>query len=740
MEFSFKKLLVIFNLIYFCTAGSMIAQQYVPPANHRVDINLDAGWRFARQDVAAAQTTGFDDSTWASLSLPHTWNNFDGQESGETYYRGIGWYRKHYTVDQGLAGRHFFLKFDGASFVADVYINGTFIGEHQGGFSAFVYDVTPYLNIGGDNLIAVRVNNAVNTNIPPLSADFTFFGGLYRDVHLLVTDPVQISPLDYGSPGIYLKTTGVSSNSANLQVTAVLSNSTAMTQTVTVRSIVTDAATNVIALLTRNVMLPPAAASNVVASTTIAKPHLWNGLSDPYLYQTFTEVRIGSKVVDLVGQPLGFRYYTVDANEGFFLNGRHYDLHGVSMHQDWVDHGWAITDSQRNTNFMFLKEIGATAVRLSHYEQNDNIYQLADQNGIVLWTELPLVNRITESPAFYDSAKQQLTELIRQRYNHPSVICWGVFNEVTLKPGPSPVNLVRQLAALAAQEDPTRPSASAANSRDDEPSSWCTELNAFNKYFGWYNDTVEEFGPWLDAIHTKYPERRIGITEYGAGASINQHSENPVQEPAQSGHYHPEEYQNVFHETYWQALQARPFIWCKFVWNMFDFAVGGRNEGDTPGRNDKGLVTYDRQVRKDAFYFYKANWTTNPMVYITGHTFTNRLTNSITAKVYANCDSVELFVNGTSQGSTTSTNCIFTWPVTLSSGTNLVKAVGNKGDVQVSDALVWCAPVFKLSDKVNRSADGNSTKDALDSSNVLSDALPLSTSAQASQKSKEREE
>ena len=715
-------------LILLCTVASITAQPYTPPANERVDVILDSGWRFIRQDVAGAQNSNFDDSAWSVINLPHTWNNLDGQDGVKNYYRGAGWYRRHYTVDKNFTGHQFFLKFDGASSVADVYVNGSFVGEHQGGFSAFVYDVTPYLNVGADNLIAVKVNNAVNTNIPPLSADFTFFGGLYRDVHLLATDPVQISPLDYGSPGIYLKTTSVSSNSANLQVTAVLSNSTAMAQIVTVRSVVTDAATNIVAVLTNVVTLPPAIASNIVASTTITRPHLWNGLSDPYLYQTFTEVWKGSKVVDVVAQPLGFRYFSVDANKGFFLNGRHYDLHGVSMHQDWPDRGWAIADVQRNTNFMLLKEIGVTAVRLSHYEHNDYTYQLADQNGIILWSEIPLVNRITESPAFYANAKQQLIELIRQRYNHPSVVCWGVFNEITMKPGPKPANLVRQLAQLVAQEDPTRPSTSAANASDDEPSNWCTELNSFNKYFGWYNGKLGELGAWADGIHAKYPNRRLGISEYGAGASIYQHSEDPVREPANAGHYHPEEYQNLFHETYWQEMQARPLLWCKFVWNMFDFAVAGRNEGDTPGRNDKGLVTYDRQVRKDAFYYYKANWTTNPMVYITGHTFTNRLTNTITAKVYANCDSVELFLNGISQGSCTSTNCIFIWPVKLLGGTNVVQAIGAKVNVKVSDSLVWIAPFLPPVAAIISPAASivylNSTNDTLQLSATVSNTVP----------------
>lgn len=673
---------------------SLNAQIYTPPADHRTDVIADANWRFIRQDVSGAQTVGFDDSSWTSLNLPHTWNNLDGQDGGNNYYRGIGWYRRHYPLDGSNTNREFFLKFDGAFSVADVYVNGSFVGEHQGGFSAFVYDVTPYLNIGADNVVAVKVNNAFNTNLPPLSADFTFFGGLYRDVHLLVTDPVQISPLDYGSPGIYLKTTGVSSDSANLQVTAVVSNATAAAQTVTVRTVLTDAATNIVTVLANIVTLPSGSASNVVASTTIANPHLWDGLNDPYLYQTFTEVWNDTNVVDVVAQPLGFRYFSVDPTNGFFLNGRHYDLRGVNLHQDWLNCGWALTNAQRDTNFIFLKEIGATFLRLSHYQHNDYTYQLADQSGICVWSEVPIINYITESPAFYTNAQQQLREMIRQRYNHPSVICWSVYNEVTLQAGPTPTNLINQEVQLVAQEDSTRFPTAAANTSDGDPSTWYTPIIAFNKYYGWYSSPLNGIGSWADNIHANYPNRCIGVSEYGAGASVYQHSESPAFPANTATGFHPEEWQNLVHETNWKLMTARPFLWCKLVWNEFDFASDGRNEGDTPGRNDKGLVTYDRQVRKDAFYFYKANWTTNPMVYITGHTFTNRPTNAITAKAYANCDSVELFVNGTSQGPATGTNCIFMWPVKLQAGTNTVLAVGPSGNTNVTDSLVWVVPIL----------------------------------------------
>ena len=671
------------------------AQTYTPPANNRADINLDSGWRFIQQDVSGAQATNFDDSAWTSLNLPHTWDIAHGQDGpSTTYYRGIGWYRSHYTVDNSYAGRHFFLKFDGAFLVTDVYVNGSYLGEHQGGFAAFVFDVTPYLNVGGDNVIAVKVNNAANANIPPLAADFTFWGGIYRDVHLLVTDPVQISPLDYGSPGVYLTTTSVSSNSANLQVTTVVSNSTGLAQTVTVRAVVTDAASNIVAMLSNIVTLPAGSVSNVVASTAIANPHLWNGLTDPYLYQTFVEVWNGTNAVDVVAQPLGFRYFSVDPNNGFFLNGQHYDLHGVNLHQDWLNCGWALTNAQRETNFLFIQDIGATMVRLSHYEHDDYTYQLADQDGIVLWSEVPLIDNITASTAFTSNSEQQLIEMIKQRYNHPSVVCWSVYNEITLNSGPNPDTLISQLVQIASQQDPTRYSTAAANTSNNDPSTLYTQLIDFNKYYGWYNGITSDFGPWADNFHATYPTRNVGISEYGAGANIYQHSENPVIEPANGGSYHPEEYQNLFHESHWLQMKVRPFLWSKLIWNLFDFASDGRNEGSAPGRNDKGLVTYDRQVRKDAFFWYKANWTTNPMVYITGHTFTNRLTNAITAKVYANCDSVELFLNGVSQGSTTSTSNIFTWPLILQSGTNTVQAIGTKGSSNVTDSLIWITPIL----------------------------------------------
>jgi beta-galactosidase len=691
-------------------------QAYAPPSDSRTDVLLDSGWRFWQQNVSGAQATNFDDSTWTNVNLPHCWDIADGQSyPASNYYQGAAWYRTHFTPSGSFTNRQFFLKFDGAFLVTDVYLNGNFLGEHDGGFAAFVFDVTPYLKVGADNVLAVEVNNAVNTNVPPLAADFTFWGGIYRDVHLLVTDPLQVSPLDYGSPGVYLKPTSVGVNSANLQVTTVVSNANPSAAGVTVRAVITDAATNIVALITNLLTLPAGTVSNVVGSAVIANPHLWNGLADPYLYRAYVEVYNGTNLTDLVSQPLGFRWFRIDPVNGFSLNGQPYDLHGVAMHQDWLNCGWALTNAQRATNFMLLKQLGATAVRLCHYEHDDGTYQLADQNGIVLWSEIPLIDYITQSAAFYTNAEQQLRELIRQRYNHPSVICWGTFNEITLSSGPSPTNLVQQLVQLEAQEDSTRPSAGASLAGNGDATSWMPQVVCFNEYFGWYESPLNGIASWSDSIHATYPANAIGITEYGAGASIYQHSENPVAWPTTTGGlYHPEEWQDLVHETNWALMKARPALWFKTAWNMCDFASDGRDEGDTPGRNDKGLITYDRQIPKDVFYFYQANWTTNPMVYITGHTFTNRLTN-ITAKVYANCAAVELFVDGVSQGSQTSSNCVFSWPVTLRVGTNAVSAIGTLGGIQVTDALSWVATSAPISQ--GRAVTASSYQDGNDPTN-----------------------
>jgi beta-galactosidase len=672
----------------YLTAGPASADS-TPPPSPRTDVLLDGNpWKFHKGDVSGAQSPTFDDSAWTAITLPHTWNNRDGEDGGNNYYRGIGWYRTHDTVSSALAGRRLFLQFDGADLVTDVYVNGTLLGEHQGGYSTFRFDATAALTVGADNVIAVKVSNASNADVPPLSADYTFFGGIYRSVHLVATDPVHISMLDYGSSGVYLTPSNVSASSANLQVTVKTWNDGDTAQTVTLNSVLVDAAGTVVQTLTGSQSIAAHSGFTFVQSTTVANPHLWDGQKDPYLYRVDAELQVGSTVTDVVSQPLGLRSYRVDANQGFLLNGHYLDLHGVNMHQDRLDQGWAVTDAQLDQDFGFAVEIGATAIRMAHYPHAQHVYDLADRNGMAIWAEIPLVNHVTASAAFTTNSENQLRELIRQNYNHPSIFFWSIANEQRCCPDPNP--LLDQLNTLAHQEDPSRVDTLAVCCvSDTDPIALHTDTRGYNKYFGWYSGVATDFDNWATSFHASNPSLSFGVSEYGAGGSIYQHQSNPPKSVPTS-YFHPEEYQAYVHETIWQSMKTKPYIWGKFIWNMFDFASDGRNEGDTAGRNDKGLVTYDRQTRKDAFYWYKANWSSSPFVYITGRRQVNRTSPTTDIKVYANTDSVSLTVNGVPLGTKTSGNHIFLWTgVTLQSGSNTVQAAGVKAAGTYTDSVTW---------------------------------------------------
>ena len=661
------------------------------PPDARGVADLDASWRFNRSDVPGAQEVNFDDSSWGTVDVPHTWNNLDGQQGGP-YYRGIGWYRKHYTVPDEWAGRELFLKFDGTSLVTDLYVNGTLVGEHQGGFAAFTWDVTGYLAVGQDNILAVKVNNAFNPDIPPLSGDFNVDGGIYRHVNLIATDPLHVSLIDYASPGVYLRQTNVSAASADLQVTTKLRNDDVADRDAAVLTTVVDAAGKVVATLEDSLPLASGTGTDVIQNTTIQKPHLWDGRNDPYLYQVCVRIidTDSGAVVDQVEQRLGLRYYWVDPGHGFYLNGQPYDLHGVDFHQDRLNEGWAISDDDQRQDIGLVQEIGATFVRLAHYQHPPLTYDLLDQAGIVTWTEIPLVNSAANSPAFFANSEQQLTEMILQNYNHPSVMFWGMYNEI----GDTPVtrSLVSQLVQLAHTLDPDRLTTAATLQADGALINYLPDVVSFNKYFGWYYGQPADFGPWADNIHAAYPNRAIGVSEYGAGASIYQHQENPPP-PNPGGPAHPEEYQDIYHEMLWQQLETRPFLWEKSVWNMFDFASSTRHEGDTPGRNDKGLITYDHQTKKDAFYWYKANWSNDPVLYITSRRFTDRRSNSVEVKVYSNLDQVTLTVNGVSLGTLEGDAHIFRWTgVILAPGANDVEVSATRDGKTYTDGVTWYAP------------------------------------------------
>lgn len=668
--------------------------RYQPRPAGRVDTRVGTGWRFLRADTPAAETVAFDDTVagWSDVAVPHTWNALDGQDGGNNYYRGIGWYRRHLTAPAEVTpgGRRAYLQFDGANTVTDVYLNGAHLGQHRGGFAAFRYDVTAMLT-AGDNLLAVKVDNRSVPDVAPLSADFTFFGGLYRDVHLLTTDALHVDVEDFASPGVYLSSRNLSGGAGDVWARVRVKSSARTTAAVQVALALVDARGVLAGRFTAPAPVAVAGDQTVEVTLggTVAQPHRWDGRRDPYLYTAHVEIGHDGTVTDVVAQPFGFRDFTVDPATGFSLNGRPYDLHGVNRHQDRLNLGWAITDQQHDEDMALIAEMGASAIRLAHYQHAQHFYDLCDRQGLVAWAEIPLVNNIAASPAFSDNARQQLTELIRQSYNHPAIVLWGVGNEQRVNDAPTNA-LLGQLADLAGSEDATRLSTYAHCCGSDTvglPTH--TQVAGYNEYFGWYTGTYSQFGAWADGLHAARPTVPIAVSEYGAGAALSQHADSPPP-PVPAGPDHPEEYQALLHEATWKQMATRPFLWGKFIWNMFDFAVDSRAEGDTIGRNDKGMVSYDRRTRKDAFFWYKANWSSEPLVHITGRRFNPRTTATIAVKVYSNLDNVTLTVNGTALPAQTSSDHIFIFPgVALKPGDNHVDAQASTGATTARDNVTW---------------------------------------------------
>jgi len=654
------------------------------PATPRVEQRLDGGWKFYPRDNSHGPEAAFDDSAWENVALPHTWNAADGAGGGD-YYRGPAWYRRHLRLDPKLAGKRLYLQFDGVSLLADVYVNGVHVGSHLGGFARFRFDVTDALRPGADNVLCVRVDNG-KLGIIPIAADFTCYGGIYRPVSLLATDQVQISTMDYASSGVYVSQDQVTAARADLTVRAEIENYEEKAQTIEVDTQLRGSRNEVLQTQAQKVRLDAGDSFEARQPLSLLHPHLWDGRADPYLYSVSVVVRIDGAVRDAVTEPIGLRFFRVDPEAGFLLNGHPLDLHGPSRQPDREGKGWAISGADEAEDFSFLQEMGATAARASHYEQPGSWYLRCDRGGVVVWAELPFIGPALESKDFLDNAKQQLRELIRQNYNHPSICFWSVGNETRDPPaGPA----IAALANEAAAEDSSRRSTYASDAKPEESKNWHTDVVGFNHYAGWYTPDYAELPAWLDALHAGHPTSAIALSEYGAGASAFQHEE-PVTHPEPKSPWHPEEYQAKLHEASWLALRTRPFIWGKFVWCLFDFSSAIRNEGDHPGRNDKGLVTYDRRIRKDAFYWYKANWNPEPMVYLTDRRFAARKSAATEIKVYSTASEVEVTLNGVSLGRRQGDDHLFRWPnVTLAPGLNRITATGRFGDLAITDACAW---------------------------------------------------
>ena len=562
---------------------------------------------------------------FAPVALPHTWNAFDGQDGGADYWRGIGTYK--IDLPNPTKGKKQYIELQGANHVATVYCNGRELGTHKGGFSTFRFELTPAMKPEG-NVLTVVVTNGVS-DIYPQNADFTFYGGLYRDVNFVEVNDAHFDLLLDGTEAVFVTPHNVGKTRVDLFPV----NADGCTLKVDLK----DAEGNVVG------SAETAASDHAHVLIDVKNPHLWNGLADPYCYTAEASIVNGEEVQDTVVVTYGYRSFRVDAETGFYLNGRRTPLHGVARHQDRKDKGWAISKADHEEDIALIKELGANTIRLAHYQHDQYFYDLCDKTGFVLWAEIPFISQFIPTQEAYNNTISQMTELVAQNYNHPAIMFWGISNEILIGADREDLRQnLRDLNELAKAMDPSRLTTMAQVSMTpmDSEHNYITDVVSYNHYFGWYGGDVEDNGPWLDKFHAMHPDKPLGVSEYGAENILKWHTAQP------ENHDYTEEYANHYHQEMLKTFAARPYLWATHQWNCFDFAADARNEGGVQGMNNKGLITYDRKIKKDAFYVYKAWWNPDPMVFVSGGRFVNRGADERNVIVYTNCDEVTLVVNG----------------------------------------------------------------------------------------------
>ena len=590
-------------------------------------INFNANWAFTK---TATEIPAEMPASWETVDLPHTWNATDGQDGGNDYHRGTCYYAK--TLDKATLPEadRYFLEINGANSSADAYLNGKHLAHHDGGYSTWRVDVTETLE--KDNLFVIAVDNAPNDRVYPQVADFTFYGGLYRNVNIICTNETHFDLEYYGGPGIAV-TPVVDGEDAKVNVKTFVKNlKEAQSIVYTIESMEGE----MVATLTT---------ADGEADFEIKNVHLWNGRKDPYLYTAKAEIVEDGRVIDNVSARFGCRSFKVDPENGFILNGAEYPLRGVSRHQDRLGIGNALLPEHHKEDIELICEVGATTIRLAHYQHDQYFYDLCDEKGLVIWAEIPYISN--HMPNGRENTISQMKELITQNYNHASIVCWGLSNEITMKGDKDPDLLEnhRILNDLCHEMDKTRPTTIAAVSMCsiDSPYIQIPDLVSYNHYFGWYGGDTTMNGPWFDNFHKKHPNIPIGCSEYGCEA-LDWHTSAPSQ-----GDY-TEEYQAYYHEELIKQLFSRKYMWATHVWNMFDFGADARCEGGENGQNHKGLVTMDRKYKKDSFYAYKAWLSDDPFVHICGKRYVYREGDTTKVTVYSNQPTVELFANGVSLG------------------------------------------------------------------------------------------
>ncbi len=639
-------------------------------------VSINRKWAFSKRETTVPSEFHND---WDIVNLPHSWNAIDGQDGDNDYFRGTAYYVKKLEKSDLPEAYKYYLEIKGANSSADVYLNGKVLAHHDGGYSTWRVDISNHL--GAENLLVIAVDNSANDTVYPQFADFTFYGGLYRDVNIICTSESHFELMHHGGPGVKVTPT-VNGSNADVEIECYIANAKPGQQ---IKYIIKDKEGKIVS-------------SKLTAETkvnfTVENAHLWNGIKDPYLYTAELTLVNGETELDNISARFGCRSFRIDPDNGFILNGREYPLRGVSRHQDRWGFGNALLPEHHEEDIDLIMEVGATTIRLAHYQHDQYFYDLCDEKGLVIWAEIPYISKHMKTGR--ENTVSQMKELVIQNYNHPSIVVWGLSNEITMQ-GDSDPDLLENhniLNDLVHDLDKTRKTVIAAVSMCDIDSPYIQipDVVSYNHYFGWYGGDTSMNGPWFDNFHKKFPEIPIGCSEYGCEA-LNWHTSDPKQ-----GDY-TEEYQAYYHEELIKQFFSRKYLWATHVWNMFDFGADSRNEGGENGQNHKGLVTFDRRYKKDSFYAYKAWLSDEKFVHLCGKRYIDRAEDVTKITVYSNLPEVELFANGKSLGKKSADDHFFYFDVPNEGITELKAIAGEFEDTSVIHKVDEFNPAYRLVEK-----------------------------------------
>lgn len=662
-------------------------------ASSREVTSFNDSWEFKKgpfsEDIMQSSRKWNGD--WEKVEIPHTWNAKDMQVKEASFYEGVAYYRKKYLFPESLKGKRVFLRFEGVGSCAEVYINGYLAGSHKGGYSAFAVEIGAQVVFGQENEIMVKADNASRPDVIPINHNlFGVYGGIYRPVWLVVTEPCNIVVTDYASPGVYITQKDVSKKSAEVTVKVKLDNATLAPVPLTLENTVYDAKGKPVKTHRQTLELTPQGVQAYSSVFKLTNPHLWQGREDPYLYKVASRLLREGKVIDEVVQPLGLRKYEVVAGEGFFLNGEKYPMYGTTRHQDWQDLGSALKNEHHDFDLAAIMDLGATTVRFAHYQQSDYLYSRCDTLGLIIWAEIPFVNRVSGQE--WENAHQQMRELVRQNFNHPSIYVWGMHNEV-YHPHGYTAALTQSLHDLCKTDDPDRYTVSVNGYGHVEHAvNGNADIQGMNRYFGWYEKKIQDIGPWIEKMEKEYPWQKLMLTEYGADANLAHQTEYLGDALNWGKPFYPETFQTKTHEYQWSVIAQHPYIIASYLWNTFDFSAPMWKRGGIPTRNMKGLITFDRKIRKDSYFWYKANWSKEPVLYLTQRRNVDREKKETTVTVYSNIGTPKVYLNGKELAGIrrgyTEVHYVFD-KVMLDDGKNTLKAAVSYDGKEYADEIEW---------------------------------------------------